>query len=111
MRCPSCEALLDEGTTGCPVCEAPLPSRFPVLAERPAPPARRPWASVPALVRPLLPLAGSVAALAITASLAAAGLRWRHPPLFGRRASGDEPFIEIDETIIVGTRTTRIHWR
>ncbi|GIW09457.1 MAG: hypothetical protein K6U89_08160 [Chloroflexi bacterium] len=111
MRCPSCDSALGEETTNCPGCGASFPSRLPVLSQRPAPPALRPWAGVPALVRPLLPLVGGVAALAITASLAAAGLRWRLPPLLGRREGGGEPLIEIDEAIVIRTRTTHIHWR
>jgi hypothetical protein len=111
MACPSCgAALVDEGAV-CHECEGSISPNLPAVIPASAYPVRAVRPALPALLRPILPIAGGVAAVAVTASLAVAGLRLR-PASFRlprwRAREDDLPLIEIDESIVIRTRSTRI---
>ncbi|MFN8533791.1 MAG: hypothetical protein U0556_09610 [Dehalococcoidia bacterium] len=110
MVCPSCGAEPSDERSDCQDCGEP--THLPVVIARPTLPAQRPRPSLPALLRPMLPIAGGVAAVAVTASLAAVGLRWRFatPSRQLRRGDGDDdlPLIEIHESIVIKTRAARV---
>ncbi|MCS6801356.1 MAG: hypothetical protein RMM58_02685 [Chloroflexota bacterium] len=113
MMCPSCGAELLEEAEACLSCRASSSPTLPAVVSSPALPARVERSAWPTLLRPLLPIAGGVAAVAVTASLAVAGLR-RWPGFLlsrGRTPRDDVPLIEIDEAIVIRARSTRVRAR
>ncbi|GIW06212.1 MAG: hypothetical protein KatS3mg060_1017 [Dehalococcoidia bacterium] len=114
MACPSCGAELVDETAICQACEGSSSANLPAVLPPPAYPVRVARPPLPSLLRPVLPIAGGVAAVAVMASLAVVGLRLRPPVLrLPRRAEHDSdvPLIEIDESIVIRTRSARVRVR
>lgn len=113
MACPACGGELRDGEA----CSAGVDaesSKLPVVISPPAAPARVPRAPLAHLLRPTLPVAGGIAAVAITASLAVVGLRLRPAGLrlpWQREPADTGALIEIEESIVVRSHAAHIRLR
>jgi hypothetical protein len=113
MACPACDGELDEGEV-CPAGVDAEPSNLPVVISSPAPPTRAGRAPLARVLRPALPVAGGIAAVAVTASLALAGLRLRPAGFrlpWQREPAHSAPLIEIEESIVVRAYASHLRVR